>query len=526
MELPLWGLLHYVCIMDNNFIAKINNSQKVYHLITINEQQILFDYDKMLIVRSNEILNLFLRQKHINDKFIKKMENRFGSDVVSNTLSQIEQMINGSVIYKKDYTNEFQNKSVEFIHAEISFPTIHSCNLRCRYCFASSGYNYSQNEENEIIFSEKLMKKSLDFFVSKFAPNAKYYRVDFVGGGEPLLNFDIIEATYLYAKELETKIGKPIKIWVCTNGTVFDKSILDKISSMNLSIGVSIDGNEEAHDISRKYIDGKGTYKDIMKGIQQICNENNYSKKLKDIWVLSVIHGLNLNVLQILQHHINHGFTTVQMKPVRLDKSHELSLNSSNYKELINQYCILKDYLVEKIKEGDVGLLKVILNDNDYWGRIIISIIMKQKIIYRCGAGKYKLSVSANGDIYPCDSFVGNPEYILGNIFAETIEVNKTNKFYEAHVFNRNPCHDCWNKFLCGGDCYYNSVLTTNSLFSVDPVICELKRKLSELAIEIVFEISQKENMLNRLSKFVSRRRNYKMQGEDRNVTNINRFTK
>lgn len=500
--------------MNKNLIIKINDSKKIYHSIKVSDNQVLFDFDKMLIVKSNKILNSFLSQEYINDEFIEKMENNFGMDAVRATLLQIEKMIDSSVIYKKDYSHEFQNKSLEFIHAEISFPTIHSCNLRCHYCFASSGENYCKNGDY-IVFSEECMKKSLDFFVSKFAPNAKYYRVDFVGGGEPLLNFDIIEATCLYAKELESKIGKPIKIWMCTNGTVFNETILNKINSMNLSIGVSIDGNEESHNVARKFINGQGTYEQVMKGIERIRNEDSYSKKLKDVWVLSVLHGLNLNVLQILHHHVNHGFTTVQMKPVRLDKAHKLSLNNNNFEELIYNYYVLKDYLIENIKNGDIRFLKVILNDNDYLGRIIISIIMRQKNIYRCGAGKYKLSISANGDIYPCDSFVGNTEYLLGNLSDEVIDANKTNEFYRAHVFNRKPCHDCWNKFLCGGDCYYNSVLTTNSLFNVDPIICKLKKVLSELAIEIVFEISQKENMLKHLSRFVARRRNYKMQGED-----------
>jgi len=182
----------------------------------------------------------------------------------------------------------------------------------------------------------------------------------------------------------------------------------------------------------------------------------------------------------------------------------------------------LKDFIINKIKSNDITYLKVILNDNDYLGRIIISLILQQKLIYRCGAGKYKLSIAANGDMYPCDSFVGNTKYIMGNILNDNIPATPSNIFFEASIFNRISCSDCWNRYLCGGDCYYNSMLTTGSIFNVDPIICLLKKALSEIAIEIVYELSRHTNLLDYLSRFVFLRRNYKMQGENNNVTKIN----
>lgn len=504
--------------MSEKEFELINNSSKVYHAINTSTHRLLFDYEKMIILKSNDILNSFLDEDIIDDSFIGESCTAFGSDSVDTTLCQIREMINKDVIFKTNYKNAYQHKPLEFIHAEISFPTVHSCNLHCRYCFASAGENFNQNSKS-VEFSKHLMQQAIDYFVTSFAPNAKYYRIDFVGGGEPLLNFEVIEATYLYSKKMEEQIKKPIKVWMCTNGTVFDDAVLENINSMNLSIGVSLDGNEEKHDSARQYINGNGTYNDVMSGIEKIRSNNNYSKKFKDVWILSVLHGLNLNVLQILDHHTAHGFTTVQMKPVRLEKSHELSINNDNIDELINQYRLLKDYIIKNIEVDNLNYLRVILNDNDYLGRIIISLIIKQKTIYRCGAGKYKISISANGDIYPCDSFVGKQEYRLGNIKEKLLDENILQQFSEAHVFNRKPCCECWNKYLCGGDCYYNSVLVTNSLNGIDPIICKLKKCLSEFAIEIVYELSKKSKTLDHLSRFVFRRRNFKMQGDDKNAT-------
>ena len=507
--------------MSKTEFVLINNSSKVYHAINANSHRLLFDYENMVILKSNDILNSFLDKDIIDDNFVEESSITFGSAAVDTTLSQIKEMMKKDVIFKTNYKNVYQNKPLEFIHAEISFPTVHSCNLHCRYCFASAGENFNPNNES-VEFSEQLMQQAIEYFVTTFAPKAKYYRIDFVGGGEPLLNFGIIEATYLYAQKMERKIGKPIKVWICTNGTVFNDTVLDKINSMNLSIGVSLDGNEEAHNSARNYINGNGSYDNVMDGIEKIRSNENYSKKFKDIWILSVLHGLNLNVLQIFDHHVTHGFSTVQMKPVRLEKSHKLSINKDNIDELITQYRLFKDYIIKKIDVDDLSYLRAVLNDNDYLGRIIISLIVKQKTIYRCGAGKYKISISANGDIYPCDSFVGKQEYRLGNIKEKLLDENILRQFSEAHVFNRNPCNECWNKYLCGGDCYYNSVVVTKKLNGVDPIICKLKKCLSEFAIEIVYELSKKPKTLDHLSRFVFRRRNFKMQGDEKNATRNN----
>ena len=49
-------------------------------------------------------------------------------------------------------------------------------------------------------------------------------RIDLVGGGENFLNPEAISLINKCAKE----IYKDVKIWICTNGTVFNEKILSK----------------------------------------------------------------------------------------------------------------------------------------------------------------------------------------------------------------------------------------------------------------------------------------------------------
>lgn len=67
---------------------------------------------------------------------------------------------------------------------------------------------------------------------------------------------------------------------------------------------------------------------------------------------------------------------------------------------------------MHSLDEG-IEYLLLILNDNDYFGKIIKRIILKEAYAFRCKAGRSKITVCPNGDIYPCDSFVGKEDYFI-----------------------------------------------------------------------------------------------------------------
>ena len=65
----------------------------------------------------------------------------------------------------------------------------HDCNLRCRYCFASTG-DFGTGRS---LMPVSVAKKAIDFLIEKSGPR-RNLEVDFFGG-EPLLNFDTVRET-------------------------------------------------------------------------------------------------------------------------------------------------------------------------------------------------------------------------------------------------------------------------------------------------------------------------------------------
>lgn len=104
------------------------------------------------------------------------------------------------------------------------------------------------------------------------------------------------------------------------------------------------------------------------------------------------------------------------------------------------------------------------LNSTIYNVQRIINTFLSQKKATRCGIGRNKITVSFNGDFFPCHRFVSHSKYLIGNtrngIDKEKIENINIQNIYRDH------CSECQYIFLCGGVCIheYNNDLSANYL--------------------------------------------------------------
>ena len=251
-----------------------------------------------------------------------------------------------------------ENINTAYLH----FAPVYGCNFKCSYCFGKYGEIYKGEQK---LFEVETMKAIVLKFVNEWFDNYDYYRIDFVSGGEPLLNFDIVQETILFAEEIKKKYSKKISIWLCTNGSLLNKEICDFLDKHNVSIGVSLDGNKNNHDKCRIDKNGKGTYDIVVSKIKKILNSEKYSKKFKNVWGLSVVSKNNSNVGEIVKHNIKLGLKNIQMNLYRGDSS-DLKPN-----EISKSYSLLCEEIFQDFQNGNTEILKSIINDNDYFGKIL-----------------------------------------------------------------------------------------------------------------------------------------------------------
>ena len=399
------------------------------------------------------------------------------------------------------FSNELQSYEYHFDVDKglISLPPVHRCNLRCEYCFAEQG-NVFQGEQRE--FTREQVEKALRYIYTEYMPEYKKYRIDFVSGGEPLLNFDIIRDVREVSNQLYEETGKPLEMWVCTNGTLLTDEILQYLDDNHINIGISLDGDEQQHNLIRKDYRGLGTYQTIIENIKRIQQSPTLSSHMKDIWGLVVITSKTRSIVDILRHHESIGLKNVQMKIVRLKKDSEYAITMENVNRIKAMYDELFDWFEEEARHQSVQHALMIMNDNDFAGKIMRRLLLHYVVLNRCQAGRSKVSVAANGDLYPCDSFVGREEFCLGNI--ET-GITKESPFKNLTVDTNDSCSNCWARYMCSGDCYHNSFLTNGSIYKPDPVICELEHHVIKRAlvyIDTLINVAPKQHkMLTELLK-------------------------
>ena len=102
-----------------------------------------------------------------------------------------------------------------------------------------------------------------------------------------------------------------------------------------------------------------------------------------------------------------------------------------------------------------------------------------------CGSGTEYLAVTPWGDLYPCHQFVGEEQFLLGNVDEGIVRPDICDEFARVNVYSKPECRDCFARFYCSGGCAANASHFTGKITGNYRIGCELQRKRVECAIMI-----------------------------------------
>lgn len=179
--------------------------------------------------------------------------------------------------YLDDFSEIFDGKITQedIMHNLINLPQVvfevtSSCNLRCEYCCYGSGYDTFSHRHKGNLSIDKA-KAMLDFLSSLFKDEKnESQNIPFVVsfyGGEPLLNFHLIEQIVEYAKTLDFS-GRILRFSMTTNATYLYQHI-DFLANNDFSLLVSLDGDKYA-DSYRKMADGKESFELVVDNLKKV----------------------------------------------------------------------------------------------------------------------------------------------------------------------------------------------------------------------------------------------------------------
>ena len=441
----------------NGFNIVLDTYSGAVHVVDDLSYEIIALYDKNM--EKNEI-----KEKMLNKyKELKEEE-------IEETFREIDKLIEEGKLFKED---DFKGQNLDLkkrdsVIKALCLHVAHTCNLNCEYCFAGQGKYHGE----DALMSFEVGKAALDFLV-KNSGTRKNLEVDFFGG-EPLVNFDVVKQLVKYARSIEKEAGKNFRFTLTTNGVLLDDDVIDFLNKEMNNVVLSLDGRKEINDAKRKTPNGKGSYDIIVPKFQ------NFVKKRgdKEYYMRGTFTRNNLDFTKDIFHMLDLGFKELSMEPVVSKPDTEYALREEDLDTIYEQYEILAKEMIKRKREGNPFTFYHYMIDLS-GGPCIY------KRITGCGSGTEYLAVTPNGDFYPCHQFVGDKNFLMGNV-KEGITNNKLrDEFKLCNVYSRKECENCWAKLYCSGGCAANSFHTTGSINGVYEYGCKLFKKRIECAIMV-----------------------------------------
>lgn len=344
----------------------------------------------------------------------------------------------------------------------------HDCNLRCQYCFAGQG-GYGQWR---MLMSFDVARRAVDFLIAHSGPR-EHCELDFFGG-EPLMNWHVVQQTIDYVHKQGKKHGKKIKMSLTTNGLLLDKEKVKYLTDNHISLILSLDGRKEMHDRMRPGVHGEGTYDEIVKNLQY-CVAN---RKGEEYYVRGTFTRYNMDFTTDVIDMIDKGFPAVSMEPVVGEDTADYSIKEEDLPRVKAEYDRLAKLFIAREEEGRPFFFFHF--NMDLWKGPCLP-----KRLRGCGAGHEYLAVVPNGDIYPCHQFVGREGYVIGNVYEGLKNFKMMRDFRMNHVFSKPECVDCWAKFFCSGGCHANNEAFAGDIHKPFHITCEIQKKRVECAMMI-----------------------------------------
>ena len=342
----------------------------------------------------------------------------------------------------------------------------HTCNLNCEYCFAAQGKYHGQRS----LMSFEVGKQALDFLVSH-SGKRKNLEVDFFGG-EPLMNWQVVKDLVAYARSIEKEAGKNFRFTLTTNGVLVDDDVIEFANKEMHNVVLSLDGRKEVHDASRVTVSGDGSYDTILPKFKKFVE----ARGGKGYYMRGTFTHRNVDFLEDIKHMADLGFTELSMEPVVCAPEDPYALTEEDLPKLFEQYEELAFEMLRRKQNGKGFTFYHYMIDLT-GGPCIY------KRISGCGSGTEYLAVTPTGELYPCHQFVGDPKYLMGDVWQGVTNTDLRDEFKLCNAYARPDCKDCWAKLYCSGGCAANAYHATGSIKGVYDYGCKLFRKRMECAI-------------------------------------------
>ena len=400
-------------------------------------------------------------------EILDKLSGKYDAEALKECYLELKELYEDKILFSEDDYEKYAAFAVASPVKAMCLHIAHDCNLRCQYCFASTG---------DFGTGRKLMpvetgKKAIDFLLEQ-SGNRENLELDFFGG-EPLMNFDAVKEIVEYARMREKEYGKNFRFTITTNGMLLTDDKIEFINKEMSNVVLSIDGRPEVNDRIRLTPNGKGCYDIILPKFKKLVDARD---KNKDYYVRGTFTKYNLDFAEDVFHLNEAGFDQISVEPVMCESKYSYALTEEDLPAVGEEYERLALRLLENDKAGKHFNFFHFMIDLEQGPCAI-------KRLRGCGCGNEYVAITPDGDIYPCHQFVGLEEFKMGNLDEGTFDLEMKKLFAGTHIYNKPKCRECWAKFYCSGGCNANNYQYQGDIHEAHTLSCEMEKKRLECAI-------------------------------------------
>ena len=312
------------------------------------------------------------------------------------------------------------------------------CNFRCKFCL--NNWKYDSKPMSNLKLDEKL--KILDKLKEINVENLT------ISGGEPLLDKDLPDfVNYGF------KLGFNMNL--LTNGSLIKEEFLEKIEGKLESIQVSLEGDEDVHNLLTET-------KSFRKVVENIKLTKSKNFKLMTNFTITKLNSQNLDeYVKLLK--------TLKVDVANFTRIYPSGYGKKNWKDLMID---VKEYEKFILQLNDLAV-----KNKDIIFRIAgptpMCLLEKNKInLYfnTCGAGVNEIAINPDGEILPCLSWQEGIGNLLKEDFKTILNNPKMKKITDRTELN-STCKTCNNFSKCKGGCLLHVI---NSSEGRDPYMIKV----------------------------------------------------
>lgn len=303
------------------------------------------------------------------------------------------------------------------------------CNFHCSYCYSAAG-------RSNMRLDKASLYRALDFVFAHERSDKLPLKINFSGGGEPLISFPGIKDTVHYIEKKHKVSGRPYSLGLVTNGSLITNEIIEYVKEKKIDLVVSFE---------------------ILPSLQ---NRERRSYQL--------VHD---NLMSLREAGCPFGIRS----PLTEDA---LSYLPEMIRTLTRDFPFIKSLVVEPVHSPEwYGTPSAL---ERYYDAFYMSFTRAYRLAAKLGVNlvsnqfsllKYrrkskcmcKMVVTAEGTISYCARVASSKEplyekFIYGdaNYAEDSDHIFDKEKFFQINkhnIFEQTECQTCFARWNCGGDC-------------------------------------------------------------------------